>query len=70
VRQQRRWLRAHVDKDKPAEFLGLVGADATLIAEVVLRVRGVLERLLKRSGHSRRISSRDTGTDAAFSTTP
>src|SRR5213593_1871369 len=46
ARQQRRWRRAHVDEDEPAEFLGLVGADAALIAEVVLRVRGVLERLL------------------------
>ena len=46
ARQQRRWLRAHVDKDEPAELLGLVGADATLIAEVVLRMCGILERLL------------------------
>ena len=46
ARQQRRWRRPHVDEDEPAELLGLVGTDATLIAEVVLRVRGILERLL------------------------
>src|SRR5215467_10498825 len=46
ARQQRRWLRAHVDKDEAAEFLGLVGADVALSTEIVLRVRGVLERLL------------------------
>src|SRR5262245_22154033 len=46
ARQQRRRRRAHVDEDEPAEFLGLVGADTALVAEVVLRVRGVLEWLL------------------------
>src|SRR5262249_50819096 len=46
TRQQRRRLRAHVDEDEPAEFLSPIGADATLGAEVVLRVRGVLEGLL------------------------
>src|SRR5213594_4211699 len=47
ARQQRGWIRAHVDKDEPAEFLGFVGADAALGAEVVLWVGGVLERLLE-----------------------
>src|SRR5207249_7799373 len=46
ARQQRRRFWAHVDKDEPAEFLGLVSADAALSAEVVLRVCGVLEWLL------------------------
>src|SRR5215475_1679131 len=46
ARQQRDRRRAHVDEDEATEFLGPVGADAALVAEVVLRVRGVLERLL------------------------
>src|SRR5215510_11940085 len=46
ARQQWGRFWTHVDKDKPAEFLSLVGTDATLVAEVVLWVRSVLERLL------------------------
>src|SRR5262249_50912338 len=44
--QQRDRRRAHVDEDESGEFLGLVGADAAFVAEVVFRVRGILERLL------------------------